>query len=73
MKANLAKSKSMVFEMDTTFGTQDQEEGYKLWAPIYFDQFTGKWDVVGLIFLETTIAENFEAGIKFLNDFGLTY
>lgn len=70
MKANLARSKPMVFETDTTFGTQ--EEGYKLWAPIYFDQFTGKWEVAGLVFLATEIAENVEAGIRFFYS-SLTY
>ena len=63
----------MVVEIDTTFGTGDQEEGYKLQAPIYLDQFTGRWEVARLIFLATEIAENVEAGIQILYDFGLTY
>ena len=47
MKRKLARNKPTLFESDTTFGTQSQ--GYKLWCPVYFDHFTGKWEVAGIM------------------------
>ena len=44
MRKQLTESKPFVFECDTTFGTQ--AEGYKLYIPVYYSNFT----VSGLLF-----------------------
>ena len=63
MRSQLAQSKPLVFECDTTFGTQ--MEGYKLYIPVLFSNFTAKWEVSGLLFFTTETKEKVEIGINF--------
>ena len=42
-----------------------QAEGYKLYIPLYYSYFTGKWEVSGLLFLSTETKEKVDAGIRF--------
>ena len=84
MRSQLSKSSPRLFECDTTFGTQVcllhllsypllksfffQVEGYKLYIPLYYSNFTSKWEVSGLLFLSTETKEKVEAGIRFFRD-----
>jgi hypothetical protein len=43
-------------------------EGYKLYIPLYYSNFTSKWEVSGLLFLSTETKEKVEAGIRFFRD-----
>jgi hypothetical protein len=43
----------------------NQVEGYKLYIPVYYSNFTGKWEVSGLLFLSTETREKVDAGIRF--------
>ena len=63
MRSQLASSSPRLFECDTTFGTQ--LEGYKLYIPLYYSNFTGKWEVSGLLFLSTETKEKVESGLQF--------
>ena len=36
-------------------------EGYKLYIPLYYSNFTSKWEVSGLLFLSTETKEKVEA------------
>ena len=37
----------------------------KLYIPLYYSNFDGKWEVSGLLFLSTETKEKVEAGIRF--------
>ena len=63
MKNQLSRSAPRLFECDTTFGTQ--VEGYKLYIPLFYSNFTGKWEVSGLLFLTTETREKVDEGIRF--------
>ena len=43
-------------------------EGYKLYIPLFYSNFTSKWEVSGLLFLSTETKEKVEAGIRFFRD-----
>ena len=66
MIKGVVKNRPDLFESDTTFGTQI--EGYKIWCPVYYDQFVGKWEVAALVFLSTERKENVESGIRMFKD-----
>ena len=63
MRYQLKRCSPLLFECDTTFGTQ--VEGYKLYIPVFFSNFTGRWEVSGLLFLSTETREKVEAGLEF--------
>ena len=63
MKSMLSRCKPLVFECDTTFGTQS--EGYKLFIPLFHSNISSKWEVGGLLFLSTETKEKVEIGIEF--------
>ena len=63
MRSQLAQSKPLVFECDTTFGTQ--VEGYKFYIPVFYSNFTAKWEVSGLLFFTTETKEKVEIGLNF--------
>ena len=63
MKDMLSRCKPLVFECDTTFGTQS--EGYKLFIPLFHSNISSKWEIAGLLFLSTEVKEKVEAGIEF--------
>ena len=66
MRKQLALTKPHVFECDTTFGTQN--EGYKLYVPVFHSKLTNMWEVAGLLFLSTETKEKVEEGIKYFKD-----
>ena len=66
MKDQLKQTKPLVFECDTTFGTQ--AEGYKLYVPVFHSKFTNKWEVAGLLFLSTETKEKVEDGLNFFKE-----
>ena len=63
MKEMINRCKPLVFECDTTFGTQ--AEGYKLFIPLFHSNITDKWEIGGLLFLSTETKEKVQAGIEF--------
>ena len=63
MKSMLSRCKPLVFECDTTFGTQS--EGYKLFIPLFHSNISSKWEVGGLLFLSTETKEKVKIGIEF--------
>ena len=66
MRKQLALTKPHLFECDTTFGTQN--EGYKLYVPVFHSKLTNMWEVAGLLFLSTETKEKVEEGIKYFKE-----
>ena len=49
MRDQLKGYAPLLFKCDTTFGTQ--MEGYKLYIPVFFSNFTGRWEISGPLYL----------------------
>ena len=63
MRDMVSTCKPRVFENDTTFGTQKQ--GYKVYVVIFFNNFTDKWEIAGLLFMSSESKDKVEIGLKF--------
>ena len=63
MKEAVTASQPRTFEVDTTFGTC--EENYKLFIPLFKSKVTGKFEKAGILFLQTETKKNVELGLKF--------
>ena len=66
MKDHLLECKPNTFEMDTTFSTNKGH--FKLWVPVYKSEVTNKWEIAGLLWIETECKEMVEGGIRMFKD-----
>ena len=64
MLDHLGKCKPILFQADTSFGTQ--AEGYKLYIMVYFSNYTAKWEVANLTLMFTETKNNVKTAIDYL-------
>ena len=63
MKEAVTATKPRTFEVDTTFGTC--EENYEVFIPVFKSKVTGKFEKAGILLLQTEVKENVSLGLKF--------
>ena len=63
MKEAVAASEPMCFQVDTTFGTC--QENYKVFIPLFKSKVTGMFEKAGILFLQTENKENVQLGLQY--------